>query len=69
MSLIWRCAAKAAKESMIGRRRIEDVLAEIGWEIDVRADKPDEDMTARELTIWVQRSAIQKKDVYEMEQR
>ena len=54
---------------MINRRPIEDVLADIGWEVHERADKRDEDMTARELTLWVQRSAVQKKDVYEMEQR
>lgn len=69
MPLIWRCAAKAAKDSLRNRKPIEDVLADIGWEVHEQADKRDEDMTARELTLWVQRSAVQKKDVYEMEQR
>lgn len=61
MSLIWRCAAKAAKESLINRVPIADVLKSIGWEIHLRADSLEDDMTAKELTVWVQRNAVEIK--------
>ena len=59
MSLIWRCAAKAAKDSLINRVPIDQVLAEIGWGIHPRATRLDADMTAKELTMWVQRNAVE----------
>jgi hypothetical protein len=57
MPLIWRCAARAAKESFQTRTSIQDVLKKIGWEIHPRAEPLDEDITCRELTVWVQRNA------------
>jgi hypothetical protein len=57
MPLIWRCAAQAAKESLRNRTPIQDVLKKIGWEIHPRAEPLDEDITCRELTVWVQRNA------------
>jgi hypothetical protein len=57
MSLIWRCAARAAKESLHTRTPIKEVLQKIGWDIDPRAEPLDQDITCRELTVWVQRNA------------
>ena len=61
MSLIWRCAAKAAKESLVNRVPIVDLLKSIGWEVNPRAEPLEEDMTAKELTAWVQRNAVEVK--------
>jgi hypothetical protein len=61
MSLIWRCCARAAKESFQTRTPIHEVLKKIGWEIHPRAEPLDEDMTCRELTMWVHRNALETK--------
>lgn len=52
MSLIWRCAAKAAKDALINRVPINEVLRPVGWEIPREVEQPD-DMTAKELAAWV----------------
>ena len=57
MTLIWRCAAKAAKDSLYTRTPIKEVLNKIGWDIDPRAENIRQDITEKELTIWVQRNA------------
>jgi len=59
MSLIWRCAAKAAKDSLTKRVPIDQVLAEIGWGVHPQATRLDADMMAKELTMWVQRNAVE----------
>lgn len=58
MSLIWRCASKAAKDSLITRTPIEDILKATGtgWEIP-EGVKPPEDATAKELATWVREVA------------
>ena len=61
MSLIWRCAARVAKESLTNRVPVDKLLNDIGWEIHPRADRLDDDMTAKELTMWIQRSAVEKR--------
>jgi len=61
MPLIWRCAARAARESFQTRTPIREVLAKIGWEIHPRAEPLDQDTTCRELTMWVQRNALETK--------
>lgn len=57
MPLIWRCAARAAKESLHTRTPIEEVLHKIGWDIDPRAETVRHDISEKELTLWVQRNA------------
>ena len=61
MALIWRCAAKAAKESMVSRVDIHEVLKTTvsGWEIPPNVEPP-EDLTAKELASWVREVARQK---------
>jgi hypothetical protein len=62
MALIWRCAARAAKESLVNRIPIDSVLREIGWEIHPDATRLDDDMTAKEMTMWIQRNAREIKN-------
>ena len=59
MPLIWRCAAKAAKESLRNRTPIQEILQTTGtgWEIPMGIEQP-EDLTARELAEWIRHKAI-----------
>jgi hypothetical protein len=57
MPLIWRCAAKAARDSLHTRTPIKEVLKKIGWDIDPRAETVRHDISEKELTLWVQRNA------------
>jgi len=58
MTIIWRCAAKVAKDSMIYRKPVEELLAAMGYGVHERAEARDEDMTAKELADWVRRNAV-----------
>jgi hypothetical protein len=62
MALIWRCAAKAAKESMVNRISIHEVLKATvtGWEIPPEVEPP-EDLTAKELASWVRETARERR--------
>jgi hypothetical protein len=60
MSLIWRCAIKAAKESMINRVPIDDVLRATGWAIPEGIERP-EDPTSKELAAWVREVAVERR--------
>ena len=60
MALIYRVAAKAAKESMQTKVPINDVLNRINWEIPNQVQEP-EDATAKELAEWVRNAAVPKK--------
>jgi hypothetical protein len=58
MPLIWRCAAKVAKDSLRNRTPIQEILRTTGtgWEIPKGIEQPD-DMTAKELAEWVRDKA------------
>jgi hypothetical protein len=61
MSLIWRCCARAARDSLHTRTPIEEVLKKIGWGIDPRAETVRHDISEKELTLWVHRNALEIK--------
>jgi hypothetical protein len=58
MALIWRCATKAAKDSLVTRTPIQEILKAtgMGWEIPPGVEPP-EDATAKELAAWVRDTA------------
>lgn len=60
MALIWRCAAKAAKESMRNKTPIAEVLRATGWEIPEGVEHP-EDPTSKELAAWVREVAVERR--------
>ena len=62
LMMIWRCAAKIAKDSMIYRKPVEELLSAMGYGVHERAEARDEDMTAKELAEWVRRNAVLRND-------
>ena len=52
--LIWRCASQAAKEVLVNRRSIEEILKTtgVGWEIS-NGVQPPKNATTKELALWI----------------
>jgi hypothetical protein len=51
MALIWRVASKAAREAVLQRRPVKEMLPD-GWRLPPDKAPPD-DATARELAEWI----------------
>lgn len=58
MALIWRVASKAARDSMVSRIHVTEILKQIGtgWGLPPGVEPPD-DLTAKELAVWIRELA------------